>query len=139
MAYSDAFVTECMIRLAVNKYDYEKTAEQTGVPSHTLRRWDKSVIKKGVPELLIRAIERMLSVIPDRWEGHDWAISLGILMDKWLLMQGEATNRTESIVRGLKDVTTDERDAIIKEAERILTEAVGRGTSSGESTGEPEI
>jgi hypothetical protein len=139
MAYSDAFVTECMIRLAVNKYDFDKTAEQMGVTARSLRNWEKSFPKKGVPELLCRAIERLLSVIPEKWDGHDWAVSLGILMDKWLLLQGEATNRTESIVRGLKDVTTDERDAIIKEAERILTETMGRSSAPGESEGGPNI
>jgi hypothetical protein len=133
MAYSDAEVTEAMIRLAVNKYDYEKTAEQTGVNERTLRRWDKNATKKGVPELLERAIERLLMVIPSDMKGNDWAVTLGILLDKWLLIQGEPTNRTESLIRGLKEVTPDDRDAIIREAERIIAEAIGGGNTSGDS------
>jgi hypothetical protein len=139
MAYSDTEVSEAIIRLAVNRYDYKKTADELGISDRTLRRWDKNATKKGVPDLLARAIERLLMIIPTSWKGNEWAVAIGILMDKWLLLQGEATNRTESIVRGLKDVTTDERDAIIKEAERILTEAVGRGVASGEPQGSPKI
>lgn len=134
MAYSDAFVTEAIIRLAVNKYDYKKTAEQLAIPEMTLRRWEKNenVIKKSVPELLERAIERLLMVIPPDMKGQDWAIALGILMDKWLLIQGEPTNRTESLFRGIKDITPDDRNAIIQEAERILAEAASGGASSSE-------
>ena len=92
--YSEAQIAEALIRLAINKYDYNKTSEQVSIPSRTLRRWDKDVTKKGVPELLERAIERMLMVIPANMKGSDWAIALGILMDKWLLMQCQATSRT---------------------------------------------
>jgi hypothetical protein len=133
MAYSDTEVTEAMIRLAVNKYDYEKTAEQTGIDQKTLRRWDKNATKKSVPELLERAIERLLMVIPSDMKGNDWSVALGILLDKWLLMQGEPTNRTESLIRGLKDVTPNDRDAIIREAERIIREAVSSGDASSDS------
>jgi len=134
MAYSDREVSEALIRLAVNKYDYELTANQTGIPSRTLRRWegDETVTKKTVPGLLDRAIERMLMVIPDKWDGNSWAVALGILIDKWLLLQGEPTKRTESLIRGLKDVSPDDRDAIIQEAERILAKATGGGADSSE-------
>lgn len=131
MAYSDAFVTEAMIRLAINKYDYDTTAEQMGVTARTLRNWEKNFPKKGVPDLLNRAIERMLSVIPDNWNGHDWAIAIGILIDKWLLMQGEPTSRTESILHGLKDIDQNDRNAIVAEAERILSEATSRRADIG--------
>jgi hypothetical protein len=127
MAYSDVEITESLIRLAVNKYNYKLTAEQTGINERTLRRWDKNATKKSVPELLGRAIERLLMVIPSDLKGSEWAVTLGILFDKWLLIQGEPTSRTESLVRGLKEVTPDDRDAIIREAERIIAEAVSGG------------
>lgn len=134
MAYSDALKTEAIIRLAINKYDYDKTAEQMGVTVRTLRNWEKIFPKKGVNELLDRAIERMLMVIPEKWDGNSWAVALGILIDKWLLLQGEPTNRTESLIRGLKDVNVDDRNAVIAEAERILA----RAASSSANIGEPE-
>lgn len=124
MAYSDAEVTEAMIRLAVNKYDYDKTAEQVGVSAKTLQRWDKNVAKKGVPELLERAIERLLMVIPEKMDGNAWSIALGILIDKWLLIQGQATSRTE-LMRVLRIESEDELSAVIREAERILETSGG--------------
>ena len=122
--YSDNQITESVIRLAVNKYDYELTSEQLGIPSRTLRRWDKDVTKKGVPELLERAIERMLTAIPANWSGHDWAIALGILMDKWLLLQGEPTTRTENIFTALQEIPEDELDALIREFEEAAKAVV---------------
>ena len=131
--YSDNQITESVIRLAINKYDYELTSEQLGIPSRTLRRWDKDVIKKGVPELLERAIERMLASIPADWSGRDWAIALGILMDKWLLIQGEPTARTESIFTALQEIPEDELDALIREfeeaAKTIATSENGKDTA----------
>jgi hypothetical protein len=124
MAYSDAEVTEAMIRLAVNKYDYEKTAEQVGCTSRSLRNWEKSFPKKSVPDLLERAIERLLMVIPEKMDGNTWAVTLGILIDKWLLIQGQATSRTE-LMRVLRIESEDELSAVIREAERILAGSSG--------------
>ena len=126
MAYSDAFKTEAMIRLAVNKYDYNKTADQVNVTARTLRNWEKSFPKKGVPDLLNRAIERMLSVIPETWSGQDWAIALGILIDKWLILQGEPTQRTENFINTFEALTEDEKQAVIQEAQDFIA---GIGTS----------
>ena len=136
MAYSDTEATEAMIRLAVNKYDYDKTSEQVGVPVMTLRRWNKNVTKKGVPELLERAIERLLMVIPERMDANQWAIALGILIDKWLLIQGQATSRTE-LMRVLRIESEDELSAVIREAERIL--ASGGGSSDGILSGQERV
>lgn len=131
-SYSDAERTEAMIRLAVNKYDYDKTAEQLGVTARSLRNWEKDFPKKGVPELLERAIERMLMNIPTEWKGNDWSIAIGILMDKWLLVHGQATARTEQRVLGtLETLPDDDRERVIEEAERILAEAASRGADTG--------
>src|SRR5512138_1877724 len=97
--YSETEVAEALIKLAVNKYDYKKTAQATGISVRTLRRWDKLAPKKGVPDLLERAIERLLMVIPSDFNGSNWAITLGILLDKWLLMSGKPTSRAENITR----------------------------------------
>jgi hypothetical protein len=123
MAYSDGEVAEALVRLAVNRYDYDLTAEQTGVSVKTLRRWDKSAPKKGVADLLERALERLLSVIPENMDGNDWAIAVGILLDKWLLLQGEATSRHESISRVLDDLDADDYASVVAEAERIIADA----------------
>jgi len=135
--YSDAFKTEAMVRLAINRFDYEKTAEQTGVTERSLRNWEKDFPKKGVPELLERAIERMLMVIPENWTGHDWAVSLGILIDKLQLIHGEPTERTENIFTAIQSLPDDELDDIIRQFEQaangrsVVTGKNGKGTPSG--------
>ena len=128
MAYSDAFRTEAIIRLAVNKYDYDKTSEQMGVTVRTLRLWEKNYPKKGVPELLERAIERLLMVIPSDINARDWSTAVGILFDKWALLQGMPTERTENIINSIGELPHDERRAVIEEAERIIA---GFGETSG--------
>ena len=124
--YSEAEVGEALIKLAVNKHDIKKTAKEIGISEKTLRRWANDAPKKGIGDLLERAIERMLLHIPTDWRGHDWAVALGILMDKWLLMQGEATARTEAIVTSAQSLTPEERNAVLAEADRILASA-GKG------------
>ncbi|MFH1605529.1 MAG: hypothetical protein ABIH03_16665 [Pseudomonadota bacterium] len=131
MAYSDVERAEAIVRLAVNQYDFEKTAEQTGVSIRSLRGWAKNSPKKGIPELLERAIERMLMVIPKNMTGNEWAIALGILMDKWLLMRGQATVRTESVSRQISELNNDDYAEVIAEAERILAETAGSSIGVG--------
>lgn len=135
MAYSDAEVLEALVKLAVNKYNFPMTSSDTGIPERTLRNWAsaKNGVKKGVPELLERTIERMLMVIPEKWNGQDWAIALGILMDKWLVMRGQPTSRTETIFTTLQQMPDDELDALLDEfqtaASRGLVPENGEGAS----------
>lgn len=129
MAYSDGEKAEAMIRLAFNKYNFDKTATETGITAKTLRRWDKKVPKKSVGDLLDRAVRHMLANIPTAITGQDWAIAMGILMDKWLLLQGEPTARTESIHRQVSELSDDEYDDLLEEASGILRKA--RRDSSG--------
>jgi len=132
--YSDAEVSEALILLAVNKYNYDKTSETLGIPPQTLRRWNKVVPKKGVAELLERAIQRMLMHIPKDWKGNEWAVALGILMDKWLLVQGKATSREETLTGFLGEMPEDKRKEVIAEAERILAHAASRSDTAGDKS-----
>ena len=131
MAYSDAEITEALILLAVNKYDYKKTAETLGMSVKSLRNWDKNYPKKSVPELLERAIKRILMHIPKDMATKDWAIALGILLDKWLLGQGMATSRSENIMSFLAKLPEDEQQRIIRESERILARTASGSLDSG--------
>ena len=125
MAYSDGFRTEAMIRLGTNHFDYDLTAEQMGCTARTLHNWEKNFPKNNVTDLLDRAIVRMLSIIPNDMSGHDWAIALGILMDKWLLLQGEPTSRNENITMQMDNLNADEYERVIAEAESIIASAKG--------------
>lgn len=133
MAYSENFKGEAMIKLAVNKYNYAMTASDLGIPEMTLRRWDKNVrnVTKNIPELLERAIQRMLMVIPADMSAHDWSIAVGILFDKWLLVQGKATSRTETVARRFGNLNEDELDDVLAEADRILEEVAGGSADQG--------
>lgn len=128
--YSDAERTEAIILLAINKYDFKKTSKELGMTVKTLRNWEKKYPKKGVPELLERAIERMLMHIPSNMRAKDWAIALGILLDKWLLGQGMATSRSENILGFLENMPEDQREEVIEQAERILAKAASRGANT---------
>ena len=121
MAYDDIEKSEALIKLAINKGDYDKTAIDTGVSSKTIKRWAKMSPKKGVAELLERAIERLLMNIPADMKARDWAISLGILMDKWLLAQGMATSRTENLFQSLTEMPDEELNELVKQ----FTDAAG--------------
>ncbi len=123
MAYSDGEIAEAMIRLAFNRYDYKKTAQELNLEIRTLRRWDKRVPKKGIGQLLERAITRLLTSIPQTMTGQEWSIALGILMDKWLVMNGMATSRSETINKKFEHIGRDEIDDIIAEADGIITAA----------------
>lgn len=132
MSYSDGEKAAALIRLAVNKYDYEKTAAETGINKKTLGRWDKTVSKNGnVQGLLERAIQRLLEAVPETLSGKDWALTVAILIDKLQLVQGEPTDRRENVLRSIGSMNDDERDAVIREAEQILARTVGRGADTG--------
>jgi hypothetical protein len=76
-----------------------------------------------VGELIERALSRLLVAIPAQMSGHEWSIAVGTLMDKWLLVQGQATARRESVSRLLSGLSDDEYRAVIAEAERIIESA----------------
>ncbi len=127
MAYSDGEVAEALIRLSINKYDFDLTAEQSGISKSALKRWARKSPKKGVADLLDRAIQRMLMVIPKNMNTKDWAIALGILMDKWLLIQGEPTERSESLLRTMSELTKEEKDAVVERARAVIERVGGAG------------
>ena len=126
MAYSDQERTEALIQLSLQKYNWDATSKITGVPRSTLKRWAKSGPNKTVPELLERTISRLLMSIPFQIPAKDYGIILGILLDKWLILQGEPTERHESILGRLGEMSTDELDRIISDAERIAEESFSR-------------
>ena len=122
MAYSDLEKAEALVKLAINKYDFQKTADETGISRRSLVNWAKTAPKKGVMELLERALERLLLVIPTDLKGKDWAIAFGILFEKWLLGQGKATSITENITTWLQNIPDSELDELVKQ----FTEAANR-------------
>jgi hypothetical protein len=59
----------------------------------------------------------MLMIIPEKWNGQDWAIAIGILIDKWQLTRGEPTSRAETIWKVLEAMPESELDELLTEFE----------------------
>lgn len=135
MAYSDKERTEAMVRLAINNYDFRKTAEELGINHQTLRNWDDQYADVTIPELLDRALAKILAQVPEDMPARDWAVALGILADKWLLLQGEATQRSEVISRIEEQLpeNADERRAVLDDARAYIERLGEGGDSSGNS------
>jgi len=142
VVYEPSERAEAIIRLAVNKYDYGKTATELGVNPKTLRRWEKDVPALGIEEYLERAISRLLLIIPTKWNGKDWGIAIGILMDKWLLIQGAPTSRVESVVKSFETLEEEERNAVVERARQIIAglseSSADRSDGRGEGREIPE-
>lgn len=115
MAHSREEKELAVFRLLINKYDYAKTAEQTGISMASLRRWQKELPKLTTPEVLERTINSILANVPEKWTGRDWAIAIGILMDKYLLLKGQPTSRVESIMSALENMPPEELSELEKQ------------------------
>lgn len=128
--YTDIEIHQFLTLLAFNKFNYSKTSELTGVPRNTLRRWNNSDVKKEIPEILDATIRELLAKLPQTIPTKDFGIIAGILLDKWLIIQGMPTARNESVIGRLGDMDEHELDRIIREAEEIISEASSRGSDT---------
>lgn len=131
MAYTEAFRTEALVRLAINQNDYDKTAEELGVAVMSLHNWERQMARMTIPELLDRAIEKLLANVPTTMPAKEWAIAIGILFDKFLLLQGEPTSRSETLLRSLGVDDPGEFADVIREAEAILAARDSGGAGAG--------
>src|SRR5574339_706823 len=128
---SDFDKAASVMLLAKNKQNYALTADMLGVSEQTIRNWEKESLTKNeaIPVILENTIKKLLEMMPTKWTGNTWAVAFGILMDKWLLVNGQPTQRTvtESIFTELENLDEEEQSGIIREAERIIKEAASRG------------
>jgi transposase-like protein len=150
VAYSEEFKAAALIRLAANKNDIDRTAAEIGCSPASIRRWadgqtvQKKVQKKEtfanqsdltVADYLEQAVKQMLGSVPDNMKGNDWAIALGILLDKWLLLGGQPTERVENITRWLEELPGDVYDDVVKQAEDVVKSYSRRRDSAGVEEG----
>ena len=132
--YSDAEKAEALMQLALNGNDAHKTGKQLGISYKSLLSWKRATPKltmASVEEAIEKALSQLLAQIPQQMAGKDWAIAVGILTDKWLLLRGQPTSRTESISRKVHDLDDEQYSAAVAEAERILAEATRSGVAEG--------
>ena len=130
MAYSDAKRASTLILLATYKNNFRRTSKESGVPVGTIREWSKNRPKKSIADLLESALVQMFEYMPKKWDAKDWSIALGIMFDKWLLMQGEATERTEHI--GDYRLTEPEKELVGQRARAIIS-GLGDGSAGSGS------
>lgn len=139
MAYTEEFKANALIQLAANGGDLDTTAEALGISTSTLWRWAKGqqVKKKSkkkdsisknetesnepfrVEDGIEAAIKHLISNIPVM-RGDEWGVALGILLDKWLILQNQPTERIESLFGQLGGLSPEAYEDVLAEAERIL-------------------
>lgn len=125
--YTDVMRTEAMILLAVHHYDFDAVSQIMKVPPKVLRRWNREVSAEAqipIKDLLERAIRQLLGHMPENMSGKDWGVALGILMDKYLLMSGLPTSRTQILGKGFFGLNDNELSLVLTEAERIISGSI---------------
>lgn len=98
----------------------EKVAET--ISSSEVVAWFRNNDDMTVPEILEAAIRWTLDHAPKDFDPRQWAITMGILMDKWLLINNKPTQRLEQILSGVlpEGFSASDIDSIIREAQSIL-------------------
>jgi len=123
MAYTEQFRAEALVTLEANGGNILQTSEQLGIAQATLSKWvaENRDIKESSSDLAIAAAElvpetresfiselktlrnkvlRHLDGIVEDLKAREAAITLGILIDKTELLEGNATSRTAVVGNG---------------------------------------
>ena len=123
MAYTEQFRAEALVTLEANGGNILQTSEQLGIDQATLSKWvaENRDIKESSSDLAIAAAElvpetresfiselktlrnkvlRHLDGIVEDLKAREAAITLGILIDKTELLEGNATSRTAVVGNG---------------------------------------
>lgn len=66
-----------------------------------------------------------MEVVRDKADYKTLAIAFGILTDKYQLIRGAPTSRTERVNKDLEQASNDDLDRIIEQAEKMAEEALG--------------
>lgn len=141
MAYSEGEKAEALVRLAATGHDFEAVSAEVGIPARTLRRWSKPPEdgdvegarwrrNATVADLLGAALEKVLAAVPEDLSGVAWATTVGILVDKWLALQGLGAHGDQPLfefgmrITGMSD---EEYWRVLREAERRFEDLLGVG------------
>lgn len=145
MAYSTEEKAKALMALVSNQLDFYQTADETGISHMTLRRWwrEEGQSNFELVELLQNAATSMLLVMPQFTSGKDWAIALGIVIDKLAMLTGIDSGKGEGVTVNVSNTNNNavlveaaDLGAMLQEAEGALRELerldVGRETIEGE-------
>lgn len=142
--YSENFKAVAVAKLYSEGYPEKQgalrlVAKNLEVSHPTLARWAKggpsapnsSLIKEAVFAMqtaIEDELEKILGSMEKVREKADYktlAIAFGILTDKYQLIRGAPTSRTERVNKELENATNDDLERIIAEAEKMAEEALG--------------
>jgi len=112
-------------------------AKELGVTHPTLSRWarggksapSKKVIREAVfamQGVIEGELEKILGSMEKVREKADYktlAVAFGILFDKYQLIRGAPTSRTERMLADLSDKSNEDLERIIAQAEKMAAEA----------------
>lgn len=128
--YSDEDRATALAALEANGGNVIRTARETGIPRGTLRSWAaggspppakvRREKKADLIELLEERLRQILGItVRDNADLQSLAIFAGVLFDKYLLLQGKATQRV-AFTDALDNKSDAELEDYIAEAEAIL-------------------
>lgn len=136
--YSDEDRASALAVLEANGGNVSQTSRELGIPRGTLRRWQaggapppaqmRQEKKASLLDLLEERLRQILGIPVSEDAGlQSLAIFAGVLFDKYLLLQGKATQRV-AIGDDYDEKSDAELKSIIAEAESIVREA-GSGST----------
>ena len=143
--YPDRVKAEALILMALNNYNSHVVSEIMNIPASTIRRWNRTlaedITRIPVQVMIDRTINHLLGHIPQNLSGRDWVEAVSVLMDKWLLMNGLPTNRTQLLGKGFFGLDDNELALVLTDAQSIISgvardptpEEEGRSSSTGSS------
>ena len=162
MAYTEQQRADALIALEANRGNIKQTANQLGIGEATLHRWIdensengdiKSEIALAATELIPSTREGFITRLTNLRDKHlehlennytdltarETVVSLGILIDKVELLEGNATSRTavvgngETIDEAITRIT-DELESRISRSQVLEVESSTTGPSEEEPT-----
>lgn len=152
--YSEAFKAKAVARLYSEGYPdksgaLRKIADELDVTHPTLARWakggkaapDTEVIRQAVfaMEAVLEAeIEKILEQMDKVREKADYralAIALGIIFDKYQLLRGAPTSRSERVLHDMRSRSNEDLENVIQRAEELAQDAFDRAGDTTPSSG----
>ena len=125
MTYTEEQITGALAILASVGGDLKAASKRTGIDVETLAKWQALQPEQDVAHVLEAAIRRMLANMPETWNSRDWAPSLALLIDKFLILATHDRVTESVLANELGAMSEARRREIIDEANKIL------GTRSG--------
>jgi len=153
--YTEAFKVKAVARLYAEGYPdksgaLRKVADDLDVTHPTLARWAKGgksapssetirdavFAMEAVLEAEIEKILEQMDAVREKADYRALAIALGIIFDKYQLLRGAPTSRSERVLHDMRSQSNEDLEKVIQRAEEMAKDAferAGEATPSGGS------